>query len=641
MHHLKDKRYIVSLKEEAVLLIHEAQEADAIPADNTTSEQNFDKISSKCVSADSDLPQDEERLQENDDDIESVISEYDEVDLEEITPTPAEATVFSCFKNWLMSLDGSAKKERDARLHVAQLAAISRAIGGEKGNDDVLNIINADILRDRWLEKFRESKRPGTVKAYLHSLRFFSSFLKFQESIVSVEQERLLTFENRVQLWLKSLNKSLNRRKWEKRDEDLQRIATPTDYVNFDQSQQVWNAIKILSAFMGSYPSLSKQDYVCVRDFLLSTLIMDNASRSGAVAGLRVQDVAKATKEGDTMVMTVLDHKTLESSGPAVLGTSLVTFQYLDIFITKMRSRIVEITGSGSDSVFLSFVNGTPMSSSKVSDRLGSFWRQAIGKHMNATLIRKSSVTAVHRGNPEKRGELATLMNHSVKTAENVYFIASKKKTSAKASSFLRGIMRNPCDEKAESETEDMDDGTLIELFPNAFECGQIRMREVRDAVELNPELAGRERTIYERVRYVLNKRKKGEVLNLPSETEDEETKLRRIGVEIEAGPSSKETEAEEDNMDSSESVVHSEGKIVRENNPQARNSFSKEQNKVIAKLFKMQIETNESITEEHVAKQFKKDAILQDLCEHLTTKQMSDKIRSMRRAFRLRRRRK
>ncbi len=73
------------------------------------------------------------------------------------------------------------------------------------------------------------------------------------------------------------------------------------------------------------------------------------------------------------MVMTVLDRKTLNSTGPAILGVSLLTLQYLDIFSSKMRARIVEITDSTSDHVFLSFINGTPMNSSNVSDRLGAF----------------------------------------------------------------------------------------------------------------------------------------------------------------------------------------------------------------------------------------------------------------------------
>ena len=86
-----------------------------------------------------------------------------------------------------------------------------------------------------------------------------------------------------------------------------------------------------------------------------------------------------------------------------------MTFQYLDIFINKMRAKIAEITRSKSDNVFASSLSGKP---SNVSDCLGAFWRQAVGKHMNATLIRKSSFSVVCKDNPNKRGELATLMYH-------------------------------------------------------------------------------------------------------------------------------------------------------------------------------------------------------------------------------------
>ena len=636
VHHLKDKRYIKSLKNEAIPL-HQAQETEVIPRDISIGTESKFKDGEQIQEIEA-----EERSESSEGDTASVTSEY-EIG-QEFDPAPAEATIFRCFKKWLMSLDGSAKKDRDARLHVAQLAFISKSINGDQENDDVLKLIDGDLVRDRWLENFRKTAKPGTVKAYLHSLRFFANFLKFQESLISVEQERLVAFEGRVQLWLKSLNKSLNRRKWEKRDEDLERIATPTDYVTFDQSEQVRHAIKVLSSFMGANPGLYKADYTCVRDYLLSTLIMDNASRSGAVAGLRIQDVKKATKEGDTMVMTVVDHKTLDSTGPAVLGTSLVTFQYLDIFISKMRARIAQITGSKSDNVFLSFLSGKPMNSSNVSDRLGSFWRQAVGKHMNATLIRKSSVSVVHKDTPDKRGELATLMNHSVKTAENVYFIASKKQTSARASSYLRGAMRNTTDAAEEKEKitdkDEESDERLMELFPKAFETGKIRMREVRDVAELSPELKGKERAIYERIRYIISKQKKTEVLTLPSECEEKETRLRRIGIETERIDELEATDEVAEENDS-ESLFDDEEEIIKNKNPHSRVAYTAKQNKMIADIFKKQIETTETIMEEHVAKKFKANPVLRDLGEQLTSKQLCDKIRAMRRAFRLKNKKK
>ena len=123
---------------------------------------------------------------------------------EEIDPAAAEASVFSGFKSWLMSLDQSAKKDRDAQLHVEQLSSISKTINREQENDDALNLIDGDIVRDCWLEDFRKTAKPGTVKAYLHSSRFFPNFFKFLESLVDAEQGRLVAFKDRIQLWLKS-----------------------------------------------------------------------------------------------------------------------------------------------------------------------------------------------------------------------------------------------------------------------------------------------------------------------------------------------------------------------------------------------------------------------------------------------------
>eukprot|EP00795_Rhopilema_esculentum_P010073 gene10073-18719_t len=182
---------------------------------------------------------------------------------------------------------------------------------------------------------------------------------------------------------------------------------------------------------MGSTQDVSKSDFSCVRDYLITSLLVDNASRSGAIASLTTDHVDAARKDGNGMLLTVYDHKTLTTCGPAILCVQLTLFNYLSIFITRIWANIMRITKSVSKNVFVSFT-GFPLSSSAVSEQIASFWKSATGKHMNASLMRKSCVSIVHNKHPELKSDLAAHMNHALKTAENTYFVEDKLKKSAR-----------------------------------------------------------------------------------------------------------------------------------------------------------------------------------------------------------------
>ena len=127
--------------ENETISLHQAQETELIP--QNVSIGTKDEEQSKEIEA-------EQQSEHSEYDTESVTSEY-EIG-QEIDPAPAEVTIIRCFKSWLMSLDGSAKKDRDARLHVAQLSFISKSINGNQENDNILNVIDGDLVRDHWLK---------------------------------------------------------------------------------------------------------------------------------------------------------------------------------------------------------------------------------------------------------------------------------------------------------------------------------------------------------------------------------------------------------------------------------------------------------------------------------------------------------
>ena len=277
-----------------------------------------------------------------------------------------------------------------------------------------------------WLDGFMHKRKPGTVKTYLHSLLSFVKFLTCVDSLVDVEEKNLSAMQTKIQHWLKSLRRPLNERKWEKKEEDARKLAKPEDFINFDEATCVQEAVRVLDRFSASTSTISMSEYTLVRNFLISTVLVDNASRSGAVANVSVKDIAKATRDGDMMVATVLDHKTLAATGPANLCLTLDTFRHLNIFISKIRPQVASASPAEAATVFLTW-HGQPMSSSAVSLAFSSCWQNATGKKMNASLMRKSQVTHIHSCKPQLKLDLALHMNHAVRTAENVYFAQEKK----------------------------------------------------------------------------------------------------------------------------------------------------------------------------------------------------------------------
>ena len=138
----------------------------------------------------------------------------------------------------------------------------------------------------------------------------------------------------------------------------------------------------------------------------------------------------------------MLNHKTLETHGPASLVISANLYTWLAIFTRKMRYSLQGVSSTAEDKVFVSWT-GKAMTASMVSAQINSFWSKALGKgaeRMSATLIRKTAVSAVHERQGSMKKNLANLMTHSEKTADKYYNIQQKGKNDAKTVEQLRTV---------------------------------------------------------------------------------------------------------------------------------------------------------------------------------------------------------
>ena len=189
-------------------------------------------------------------------------------------------------------------------------------------------------------------------------------------------------------------------------------MITTADITKFNLSDHVNHCKKLLSSFC----ELSIINFASVRDYIMTSLCLDNASRTGAIANMTIGEFKKATQgKGDVSSVSVLDHKTVETSGPAVLSFSKNLFDEANTYMSYFRNKLDGINTGDNAKVFVSW-NGNTMSSSMVTMQLKSFWGRSVGnsdetQRFNATKVRKFAVTKAYDEKPEIEKDLALMCN--------------------------------------------------------------------------------------------------------------------------------------------------------------------------------------------------------------------------------------
>ena len=232
-----------------------------------------------------------------------------ESDDEEILNTPVnaapdEASIFKQFEDWLQTADGGRKDETNALKCSRQVQLVMQYICPE--NPTLKDVLNKNTLKTKWLNKFEKERHPGTVRAYLGDLRQFYSFIQCElPRNVDVSSDVLYSLEAQMTQWSKSFYKLVKNRYWEKRMIDMEQLRTPDQIREFSLSSVARTAIKLLDEYQvkpeGTMPS--QTEYTAVRDYLVTTICINNGSRSGALANITVSEFMSAQPLDDSCVV--------------------------------------------------------------------------------------------------------------------------------------------------------------------------------------------------------------------------------------------------------------------------------------------------------------------------------------------------
>ena len=344
---------------------------------------------------------------------------------------------------------------------------------------------NYSPVVNSWVTFVKNKKRkPGTIKTFLGSIAQFYNFVTVNNpSMINVSACEISKMKTIISQWCRNYHKKIQISKHERQLEDLSRIPTPNDLRNLDMSNLRKEAIKLLSSLSSTYKEPSRREFCLVRDYLLTYVIFDNGSRSGCVANMTLKEFRKAEAQPNGYyIISVMDHKTVATSGPAMLSINDVIMRHLRTFVMHVRNKIKYMRTGNTDPVFPSW-SGKKMDSSMVTTQLNSFWKNALNidleRSVSATLIRKMSATVVHANVPELKVKLANLMNHDVRTSEREYFFQEKKKTVVETSARLRTALRTDYD-------RNVSDSELLTIFENET---MLNIDVIRRVIKQTPKI--------------------------------------------------------------------------------------------------------------------------------------------------------
>ena len=405
--------------------------------------------------------------------------DYDNEDLEEkfYLSSKEEDDLLHEFVQWQKSIDGGNRAERQAQKHKRIVMSIVRH------NDDTeinYEYLSCPSFLNSWMSKLKdEEKDPSTIKTYLNSVKHFIDFIVASEKELfknqNLEKVRVL-----LRQWRNTLYKEIQELDYEKQLNARDFFPTPSDIEIFDKSEISNSAIATLkqAATMPNF-KVTKTNFCLVRDFILTSLIFDNASRPGALSNMTLDEYSRVVFKDGGYVISVKKHKT-KHKGPAHIAFSAKNFKWLKTYLNKFRNQLDGIGTTPKHTVFVSW-NGGLMDSSLITTQMGTFWKRALGNSsakINPTLVRKFTTTTVHENVPSTKQKTANLLCHSLGMAEKKYALYNKQQAAVGTSAALKEVQR-----RTFSDCATFSDIPLNEIFRNEIRQKSIKKTDVKEKI--------------------------------------------------------------------------------------------------------------------------------------------------------------
>jgi len=352
-------------------------------------------------------------------------------------------------KIYLQSRDGGGKSFRDAKKHKATLMRAVRS--DDSGNINYNKLLDYQFLID-WMSRLEaERKEAGTVKVYLGSVQHFYHYLKLRQC-EEITTDNIEKMELYILKWKKNLWKDIKRRQGAKNYMDFKKYPTTEEMNKIDESDVSKEAHECLKLYSVTNESIKRTGFCSIRDYIITSLILDNGSRPGAIANMTLQEYKLGTKQKDGYVVAVMKHKN-DYISPAYLSFTHELREFTDKYVKFVREKLPGVSKELNDPVFISW-SGAKMAGDLITSQFSKYWNKTQGttSRINPNIIRKFTTTMVHEMKPEQKRKTASHLCHSEKVADECYDFIDKINTASETSRQIRQTQRSRKTTHAEKE---------------------------------------------------------------------------------------------------------------------------------------------------------------------------------------------
>ncbi|XP_057314607.1 uncharacterized protein LOC130655820 [Hydractinia symbiolongicarpus] len=220
------------------------------------------------------------------------------------------AEILERFVTYKISVDGGKSCQKSAIQSKQQLRDIWAALDSSYLSDLVRKYKIRDTFLTTYAEKTKKYKAL-TIKRYILSLPHFYDFLLTEEiHLPGIAPDMILRMKVSVSRWSKSNNGTVEIQQLERQMEEQQVLITPEQIQRYEESASAKEAISIIKNFRSPYRenTLSRQEYACIRDFLITEITIINCQRSGVPSNMNIDEVKAAVFRDGKYIIKVKRH---------------------------------------------------------------------------------------------------------------------------------------------------------------------------------------------------------------------------------------------------------------------------------------------------------------------------------------------
>ena len=149
------------------------------------------------------------------------------------------------------------------------------------------------------------------------------------------------------------MRKEVQKKQHEKEIIAGENFPTDEQILNFDKSEEVKNAKRIIiNSQVSNIFKMRKGNYCEAKDYLLTSVIFDNASRPGAIKNMTLGEYRRATERDNCYVISVVKHKTVHK-GPANIAGTRSLCREIGTYVKYLRNKKEGISANQDDTVFM------------------------------------------------------------------------------------------------------------------------------------------------------------------------------------------------------------------------------------------------------------------------------------------------